>query len=47
MKDDLTGTCNDINASIADQGSLSTLIIVSDGTESEVNTESKLNLTIH
>jgi len=39
MKDDLIGACNDIRASIADQGSLSTSVLVSDGTESEANIE--------
>ena len=38
-KDDFIGTCNKVKASIADQGSLSTLVLVSDGTESEANTE--------
>ena len=39
MTDDLTGTCNDVRASIADQGSSPISILVSDGTESEANTE--------
>ena len=46
-KDDFIGTCNDVRASIADQGSLFTSVLVSDGTESEANTESKPNLTLH
>jgi len=39
LRDDFTGTCNDVRASIADQGSLSTSVLVSDGAESEANTE--------
>ena len=39
LKDDFIGTCNDVRASIADQGSLSTYVLVSDGTESEADTE--------
>ena len=38
-KDDFTGTCNDVKAPIADQRSSSTSVLVSDGTESEANTE--------
>ena len=38
-KDDFIGKCNDVRAFIADQGSLSTLVLVSDGTESEAKTE--------
>jgi len=39
MRDDLIGACNDDMVSIADQGSSSTSVLVSDGTESEANTE--------
>ena len=39
LRDDLIGTCNDVIASMADQGSLSTSTLVFDGTESEENTE--------
>jgi len=39
VRDDLTGACNDIRASIADQGSSSTSVLVSDGIESEANKE--------
>ena len=39
LKDDFIDTCIDVRASIADQGSLSTSVLVSDGTESEANTE--------
>ena len=39
VRDDLTGTCNEIKASIADQGSLPTSVLVSDGTEYKANTE--------
>jgi len=39
VRDDLTGTCNDVRASIAYQGSSPTSVLVSDGTESEANTE--------
>jgi len=47
MRDDLIGTCNDVMTSIADQGSLSTSVLVSDATKSEANTENKPNLTLH
>jgi len=39
MKDDLIGACNDVRASIADQGSSSTSVLVSDGAELEANTK--------
>jgi len=38
-KDDFVGTCNVVKVFIADQGSLSTSVLVSDGTESEANAE--------
>ena len=37
-KNDFIGTCIDVGASIADQGSLSTSVLVSDGTKSEAST---------
>jgi len=39
MKDDFIGECNDVRASITDQGSLSISVLVSDGTESKANAE--------
>jgi len=39
MKDDLIGACNDVRAYIVDTGSLSTSVLVFDGTESEANAE--------
>jgi len=39
MRDDFTGACNDIKIFIADKGSLSMSVLVSDGTKSEANTE--------
>jgi len=37
MNDDPTGACNDVKTSIADKGSLSKSVLVSDGIESEAN----------
>ena len=39
MNDELTGKCNDIKASITDKESLSTSVLVSDGTELKANIE--------
>ena len=39
IRDDFIGECNDVRASIADQGSLFTSVLVSDDVESEVNAE--------
>jgi len=39
MRDDFNGACNDVKASIIGKESLSTSVLVSDGTESEANTE--------
>ena len=39
MKDDLTGTCNDVRVSFVVQESSPISVLVSDGTESEANTE--------
>ena len=39
LRNDFIGTCNNVRASIADQGSLSTSVLVSDDTESEANAE--------
>ena len=51
MRDDLTGACNDVKASIVDKESLFTSVLVSDGTESESNvkrkTKSKFSLINH
>jgi len=38
-EEDLTGWSNNVKASIADKGSLSTSVLVSDSTESEANTK--------
>jgi len=47
IRDDFIGACNNDKASIADQGSLSTSILASDGTESKANAEGKPNLNSH
>jgi len=39
MKDNFIGACNDVKACIADTESLSMLVLVSDSTESEANTD--------
>jgi len=39
MKDDLIEACNNVKAYIVDTRSLSISVLVSDGTESEANTE--------
>jgi len=48
VRDDLTGAYNYVWASIANHGSLSTWVLVSDGTKSEAKIEKKKpNLTLH
>ena len=47
IKDDLIGVCNDVKASIADRGSQSTSVLISDNKESEANTKGKPNLNLH
>ena len=39
MNDDLTGDCNDVKASITDKGQISMSVLISNGIESEANTE--------
>jgi len=47
MNDDLTGACNDVKISIADNGSLSMSVLVSDDTIQKLTQKGNPNLNSH